>query len=122
MASQYKSGQGSSRRVTPPLETGLPIWMARIVSMIRVRRYSGVMPAAPGGTWPDRLSSLPVQALGLLSGTHAAPSPGDHAARAWALKTSGALVSKLLFRQGRTQAFNFRIDDQVHDGVRGASE
>ena len=41
MASQYKSGHGSSSRVTPPLETGAPMRMARIVSMISVRRFSG---------------------------------------------------------------------------------
>jgi hypothetical protein len=52
LASWCKSGHGSSRIVTSPLETGRPILMSRITSEVRVRRYSGVMPVAPCGTRP----------------------------------------------------------------------
>src|SRR4051812_48180553 len=52
MASQYKSGHGSSSRTTPALETGEPKRMARSVIMIWVCRYSGVMPVASCGMRP----------------------------------------------------------------------
>jgi len=67
MALQYRSGHGSSRTITSPLETGAPMCIARIVSMISIRRFSGVMPAALRGTRPSSLPFLPLQASRSLS-------------------------------------------------------
>src|SRR3954464_868994 len=54
MALRYRSGHGSNRTITSSLEIGVPIWRARIVSIVNVRRCSGVMPAAPCGRRPYR--------------------------------------------------------------------
>src|SRR3954465_12408120 len=93
MAFQYKSGHGSSRSLTSPLETGVPIWMARIVSTITAKRCSGVMPAAPCGTRP------------LQSTITAGASAWGAVGQVCRYQDIGAQVSKLLVRQGRAQTF-----------------
>ena len=60
------------------------------------------------------LPSLSVQAPGSLSGMHAAIKSGRSSRAILLSQGTGAQVSKLLLRQGREQAFKFRVDDQVH--------